>query len=249
MGIFDWPAPAFNWLDALMADQFGPLGRIIAWSVICAIVSMALYAVLSPQNRIKKVKADVAQSRKAMVEDDGEDFGEGMRLAKAQLGHSLKLVGVILIPAVVASLPALSMLVWMDEQYGYTCPMPGTQTTISALPSDAHVEQIGTRPVSENGGACPIVRVSTNTDTGKSDIVIPLQAAVPVIGHQQWWNILIGNPAGYLPANSPIEQIRFDLPAQEIIHFGPNWARGWELTFFVMLIVVSVAIKKGFRIE
>lgn len=249
MGIFDWPAPAFDWLDALMADQLGPLGRIIAWSVICAIISMALYAVLSPQKRIKKVKADVADSRKAMADDDGEDFGEGMRLAKAQLGHSLKLVGVILIPAVVASLPALAMLVWLDGQYGYSCHMPGTQTTISAMPENANVEQIGARPVSENGGACPIVRVSTSTDNGQSDVVIPLQAPVPVIGHKQWWNTLIGNPAGYLPDDTAIQQIRFDLPPQEIISVGPSWARGWELTFFVMLILVSLAIKKGFRIE
>ncbi|WP_339777724.1 hypothetical protein [uncultured Thalassospira sp.] len=249
MGIFDWPAPAFSWLDAAMADPFGPLGRIIIWSIICAIVSMVLYALLSPQNRIKKVKSDVATSRQAMADDDGEDFASGMKLAKAQLGHSLKLVGVIVVPAIVASLPALALLVWLDGQYGYTCPAPGTPTTISASPENAHVEQIGTAPLSSNGGACPIVRVSTTTDTGTSDIVVPLQAAVPVIGHHQWWNTLIGNPAGYLPENTPIQQIRFDLPTQEIIPIGPDWARGWELTFFVMLILVSVAIKKGFRIE
>ena len=53
MGLFDWPAPAFTTLDDLMGDAIGPFGRVLIWGLLCAVVSMVLYRVLSPQTRIK----------------------------------------------------------------------------------------------------------------------------------------------------------------------------------------------------
>ena len=87
MGLFDWPAPAFTTLDDLMGDAIGPFGRVLIWGLLCAVISMVLYRVLSPQTRIKQIKADVKTAQKAMTDDDGEDFAHGMRLARAQPGH------------------------------------------------------------------------------------------------------------------------------------------------------------------
>ena len=88
MGILDWPAPAFGAFDTLMADALGPFGRVLIWALICAVISMLLYKWLSPQTRIKAIKERLKEARQAMAEDDGEDFAEGMKLAKAQLATS-----------------------------------------------------------------------------------------------------------------------------------------------------------------
>jgi hypothetical protein len=257
MGLFDWPAPLFSAFDDLIAHLSGPLGRVIIWAVLCAAVSMAFYTLLSPQNRIRLIKEHLADARTAMAEDDGEDFGRGMALARRQLAESFKLVGVILLPAVIASLPGLALIIWLDGQYGYRCPTADQPVTISAQPENSPVSQIGAVPTGPDGGACPIVQVPT-TNTQRDDATAPsapetmavaLAAPVPVLAHHQWWNSLIGNPAGYLPDQTPIEQLRFDLPAQQILSVGPGWARGWELTFFVVLVLASIGIKKGFRIE
>ncbi len=69
------------------------------------------------------------------------------------------------------------------------------------------------------------------------------------VGRFQWWNRLIGNPAGYVPGGSPVQQLEFDLPALELLSIGPNWLRGWETPFFLTLVAVSILIKVVFRIE
>lgn len=246
MGFFDWPAPAFDALDGLMRHAIGPFGRVLVWALLCAVISMLLYRLLSPQTRIKQIKAEVKTAQKAMADDDGEDFGQGMRLARAQLGKSFKLVGFVIGPAVAASLPALAMIVWLDGHYGYRCPGPDHNVTITVDPEGTLIEQVGINPDARDG-SCPTVQIPGNVE-GQSHIVAPA-AAIPVMHHKVWWNHLIGNPAGYLPDDTPITQLRFDLPAQEIIAMGPDWARGWELTFFVALLLGSLAIKKGLRIE
>lgn len=247
MGILDWPAPAFGAFDTLMADALGPFGRVLVWALICAVISMLLYKWLSPQTRIKAIKERLKEARQAMAEDNGEDFAEGMKLAKAQLAQSLKLVGFVIGPAVLASLPALALIVWLDGQYGYSCPAPGQQVSISAQPDNVAIEQVGINPAGMEDGACPVVQVPGAND-GETYLVAPA-AAIPVIHQKQWWNLIIGNPAGYLPDDSPVTQLRFELPTQQIISAGPDWARGWELTFFLALVLGSLAIKKGFRIE
>jgi hypothetical protein len=246
MGLFDWPAPAFAALDDLMATAIGPFGRVLIWALICAGVSMVLYRLISPQTRIKQVKAEVKAAQRAMSDDDGEDFGQGMQLAKAQLAKSFKLVGFVIGPAVVASLPALALIVWLDGQYGYSCPPPGEPIQIDVEPKDTEIEQIGGNPDAITG-ACPIVQIPGHIE-GHSHIV-EAAAPIPVMHHKVWWNSLIGNPAGYLPDDTPVTQLRFALQSQEILSAGPDWARGWELTFFISLLLGSLAIKKGFRIE
>lgn len=246
MGIFDWPAPVFATLDGLMTNAIGPFGRVLVWALLCAVISMVLYRLLSPQKRIKQIKSEVKTAQKAMADDDGEDFAHGMRLARAQLGKAFKLVGFVIGPAVVASLPALALIVWLDGQYGYSCPAPDQNIAITIEPQGTAFEQVGINPDADNG-TCPIVQIPGNLD-GQSHIVAAA-AAIPVMHHKVWWNHLIGNPAGYLPDDTPVTLLRFELPAQEILSAGPDWARGWELTFFVALLLGSLAIKKGFRIE
>ncbi|MDP2696696.1 hypothetical protein [Thalassospira sp.] len=247
MGIFDWPAPAFHLFDSLMAGLIGPFGRVLVWAALCAVISMALYMLLSPQKRIRAVKDDLAASRRALAADDGDDFEAGMALAKKQLAQSLKLVAVVVGPAVAASLPALALIVWLGGQYGYACPASGTSPNITAEPADATVQQVDTTPPLWGEGDCPVVELPA-MDAGQT-VRVSLDAPIPVLHHREWWNVLIGNPAGYLPDETPVERVEFDLPVQEIIAAGPGWTRTWELTFFAALILVSLGVKKGFRIE
>ena len=87
----------------------------------------------------------------------------------------------------------------------------------------------------------------TNVD---GDVVgdIALAAPVPTIHKKQWWNRLIGNPLGYLPADSDIDAIEIALPERDYLGFGPSWLRPWYVLFFTILVVGSLAIKMAFRI-
>jgi hypothetical protein len=73
-------------------------------------------------------------------------------------------------------------------------------------------------------------------------------ASVAVVHKRRWWSWILGNEAGYLPDSAAADSISFALPSREILTIGPAWMRGWELTYFVSLLIVSLAIKLGFRI-
>ena len=77
----------------------------------------------------------------------------------------------------------------------------------------------------------------------------PVFRVVPVLHKKLWWNSLIGNPNGYLDDDHPVEAIYFELQSMEFLSFGPGWIRGWEFSYFVLLIIVSLVIKFAFRIH
>ncbi len=78
---------------------------------------------------------------------------------------------------------------------------------------------------------------------------VPLAAPVPVIEKHRWWNWLIANPTGYLPADAPVERVEVRLPALEVVPFGPSWMRGWEALFFALFLAFSLVIKKVGKIS
>ncbi|HBN52064.1 MAG TPA: hypothetical protein DD465_23485, partial [Thalassospira sp.] len=69
----------------------------------------------------------------------------------------------------------------LDGQYGYSCPPPGQQVSITTQPENATIEQVGINPTGLEDGACPVVQVPGAND-GETYLVAPA-AAIPVI-HQ-----------------------------------------------------------------
>jgi hypothetical protein len=78
---------------------------------------------------------------------------------------------------------------------------------------------------------------------------LPLQQPVPVIHQKLWWNMLIGNPNGYLPTGTQVVDVSFGLPKNHYLNFGPGWIRAWEFSYFLMVIILSLAIKVAFKIH
>jgi hypothetical protein len=72
---------------------------------------------------------------------------------------------------------------------------------------------------------------------------------VPTIHKRQWWNVLVGNPLGYLPDSSRLESIELGLPQKEYLTVGPAWVRAWYVVFLGVVLAVSLAIKFAARIE
>ena len=72
--------------------------------------------------------------------------------------------------------------------------------------------------------------------------------AVSALRKRAWWNWLLGSPGGYLPDQAALDEVRFELPQRQVLAVGPGWARGFELSYFATVMVVSLAIKILFRI-
>ncbi|MFP4559959.1 MAG: hypothetical protein ACLFQ3_01435 [Thiohalorhabdus sp.] len=246
MGILEAPAPLFAWLDAQMEGLLPPWGRLVAWGAIAALVSMGLYRFLSAQGRIARGKRDLARARQELDAYDGELEG-AWPLIRGLLRAAFRQVGRVGGPAVAASLPLLSLLIWLSTAYGYAYPPPGTEPVIRSQPAELEARWRAARSRGTGDQAVPHVVVADGD--GRVLAEVALREPVPVLHKWRWWNALVGNPAGYLPANGRVERLRLELPRQEVLPLGPSWARGWELSFFLALVVASVALKVLFRIE
>lgn len=241
MGLFDLPEPLFTALDTRLAAFVPDSLRLVIWALLAAAVSMALYRWLSPQSRIARLKREAAEARRALNEHDG-NLDEAAPLMRRMLRLSLLQMGAVTGPAVLASLPILCLLVWLSTAYGYRFPDLGADVPVETRPVKLRAAW---RPPAGAGAA----RLELSDERGALVDQLELRAPVPVIHKWQWWNALIGNPAGYVPDDAPYDSVELTLPRREYLPLGPGWARGWELPFFLVLVLGSVAIKVIFRVQ
>jgi hypothetical protein len=243
MGVFDVAAPLFDWIDGLAAQVLSSWLRLALWGMLAGAVSMLLYRWLSPQEQIRRGKGELRQAQQQLNAFDGE-FADAWPLMRKMLRSALSQVAVVGWPALVASLPLLFLLNWLSNSYGYAYPPAGAQLEIQAVPERYTAAWI--QPDPSGNERYPQVVVS---DPEKNTVIeAQVTAPIPIIHKRKWWNVLIGNPVGYLPDNAPVERIRAPLPRQQHLPFGPSWLRGWEFVFFASLVLVSAGLKAKLKI-
>jgi hypothetical protein len=112
----DFPAPVFAAVDGLMAKVLPPALRLALWALFAAIVTMELYRLLSPQARIFELKLRFAEKKQALDSFDGE-FEDAWPMMRSMLGAAFMRVAIVLPGTLVAALPLLLLLVWIDRVY------------------------------------------------------------------------------------------------------------------------------------
>ncbi len=241
MGFFDLLNPFLGRADALMAGALPPVARLVVWGVVGALVPMGLYWLFSPQKMIVDLKLRIKQSQQALDAHEGE-FKAAFPLMRHSLALAFKQVVVILVPAVVASLPLLFLLSWLYSAYGYRFPTPYTAAQLGVVPAQLHAQW-------KTAGIAARPEIVVVNDVGKRVADVVMKLPLPAVTKQQWWNVFFGDPNGYLPASGPGERIAVAVPAKTYLGFGPSWLRGWEAIFFAVLLVVSLVFKFAFRIR
>ncbi len=239
-GLLDLPAPLLSAIDGVLAGA-PPWLRLIFWGASGALLSMALYRLLSRQQALAETKQRLAAAQRELVAYDGEFDGLLPRIA-AVLRASGRQLWLTLWPTIAASLPLLFLLAWLSNAYGYRLPAVGEPLAVSVTPA--------TLPLPWQGPlAWPAQSVTYRDSAGEPLFELPLSAPVPLLHKRQWWNGLQANPLGYLPAAGAIEQIEFQLPEQVILPFGPTWLRGWLPTWLLATMACSLLIKWRWRLH
>ena len=258
MGLFDLASPAFHVIDLFLAGFLPAVARVALWGILGAAVGMWIYALLSPQDALKRSKTNLATAQAKLSQFDGE-FSELWGLVGLTLKLALGRLGLTLGPAVGASLPIIFLLVWISNEYGYEQPKPSdivdiivvgqieSGTDLKWEPADAVQELSDNKHWQvrwpEEGATVKLFQDKQLLMT------LPSRNLSPVVHRQQWWNSLIANPAGYLPDAAGVEALEIHLTARRIIKSGPEWMAGWPMMFFVSLILGSLAFKIVFRIH
>lgn len=153
MGLLDLPAPALSAVDGLLSPFLPPVTRLFLWAAVGAVLSMELYRLLSPQSRIAATKQAFDVARRRVSGFDGE-FEEVWPDIRRVILLALRRIALVFPATVVASLPLVFVILWLDGHYG----------------------------------------------------------------------------------------------SRQILHFGPLWARGWEVPFFAAMLVFSLIFKSLRRI-
>jgi hypothetical protein len=106
-----------SWIDTELVRMLPPLGRVVLWGSLAALVSMELYRALSPQRRIRAVEEALQRSRLELEAQEGGTFGDGWAVVRDMLRLSLRRVLLVAPAALVAWLPLLAVVLWMSGAY------------------------------------------------------------------------------------------------------------------------------------
>ncbi|WP_119304670.1 hypothetical protein [Dongia deserti] len=238
MGLFNLPEPFFDLVDGSLAT-LPPLLRLILWAIAGAAVSLALYRWLSPQRRIAEAKVAAQEARRRLNAHEG-DLETALPLMRQSMKLALRHVGLVFPAALIASLPVLALLVWLDGAYGYQFPENQQAPTIAVEPQTYSAEWQPSR----TGG-----QIALRDDAGAEVTRLTLAQPITRIEKRHWWNLLVGNPAGYLPDNGPIEGVSIGLPERQYLPVGPDWLRSWLTVALSALVIASLLIMRVARIS
>ena len=238
MGFLDLPASLFDLVDRQLLGPIPPPARLILWAIAAAMLSLTIYRLLSPQSRIAETKRAAAEARRRLQRHDG-DLETALPLMRRSIGLSLLQTGLVLPAAVVASLPVLALLVWMDGAYGHAFPGPTHAPLVVAEPGNYAARWLPEQP----GG-----RVEISDPAGTEVAEVNVAKPVTRIEKRHWWNVIVGNPVGYLPDSGPIDGISIALPERQYLSVGPDWLRSWATIALSALFVASILFMRLARI-
>ena len=254
MGLLDLPTPVLGFIDGLI-DFLPAWIRLTFWALASSALTMWMYKKFSKQEDLGALKAEIKKTQEELAFYDGEISGLWPLIGKS-MKLSFRNMGMTLVPALWASIPVLFVMVFIYKTFGYYFPEADTEVQLKpyevSLDTELEVDSRGSFANSRGF----IVRwpaegqsVAITDQNGADVLSVPLDVPMPVIHKKQWWNWLLGNPAGYLDDNAPVEGVEVDLPWMEFIPGGPSWVRGWEFLYFMVLIAGSIFIKVAFRIH
>jgi hypothetical protein len=252
MGLFDILNPLFTGIETYCLSWIPAWARVALYGLGSGIATMLLYAKFSNQDALTQGKQASKKALSRLRELDPEaEFDVVLATMRKAIAEPLKQAKTAAIPALWASLPLVFVLVWLGNSYSYQAPSAGS--TIQALTEPFVRLQEGNGVHRSEGQTYSLTwpesgQIELKELTGDLIISIPSSTHVPLIHKRKWWNMFVGNPAGYIRESAPITSVEFTIPPKELIDFGPHWLRSWLVFYFAVLMAAAVAIKVKFNI-
>ncbi len=252
MGFFDLANPVLDAINGIIPG--GPLVQLSLWAIVSGVLTILLYRLVSPQEKMSELKPQIKAAQKKLAEFDGEP-SEILPLMKESIGLSLRQLGMALMPALLASIPIIFVLAWASNRLDVIPPEAGAQVPIAVQPGNLELDWYGLDLQATEEAASWIISWPSEQDSasiqfdGDTVLALPIPRYTEVVHKKIWWNSLIGNQAGYLPEGQPVELIQFDFAHHEYLPFGPDWMRGWLTYYLLLLFVSSLVVKFLFKIH
>jgi len=244
-----------NVLDGWLSGWLPDLARICIWGIVSGCAAMLLYYATSNQAAITSLKKETRDLRNRMLKDDLQ-YSEVMRLAKNNLSTSIRLLGKVLTPSLLASAPVLVPVLWLATYQSYGLPPAGESVNVTVTP---HTSNLQFAPSDRFAYIGDDIRFLAAPDVGPVSIMggarlvyqgDPTDPPSPVLYKRHWWNSILKNPVGYIDPDSVVHEIRWDFPRKRLMAEGvPGWAATWEVPFFLFVFVAAIVLKVVLRIQ
>jgi hypothetical protein len=222
---------------------------------------MLLYWRISPQGRIKALKAQISQSQLALRTYKGADLRQMLRLSWQAISPAARQVLLVGAPTLVAVIPVLLLMAWLESSFTYRLPSPGSMVTITTMQTSPIARPLGWVPEEivaqtltngqyivrwpANGSIARLIDVTSQQDL----LRLPIDRPIHTLRQVRWWDrFLHGSSGGYLPTGGPLSSVEIDLPARLLWPFGPPWLCSWHATFMLAMTVGALAAKFRFKI-
>ena len=256
LGLLDIPGLLLGPIDSAPAAIKVPaLLRLLGWGWLSGYAGMWIYRRFSPQQRIAEVRTMLADVQKQLASYDGE-FSGLLPLIRKQFSLAMRQLRLTTAAALLAALPILLMLPWISNTFSERNPAPGESLMLCAEPAQAATQwQWNGRALATDAEGCqqvdwPEITQPLQLKEGSITLLqLPLPAPAGIVHKRHWLNVLVGNPAGYLPEQARTSSIRLHLPYREFIPIGPSWMRGWEAVYFLSALVVSLWLRWRWKLN
>lgn len=255
-GVLDLPGFLLGPIDDLLGLLHVPaIVRVILWGILAGYASLWIYRRISPQQRIGEVRGQLVELRRQLAGYDGE-FAGLMSLVRRQFGLALHQLRLTTGAALLSALPLILILPWLSNAYGVRNPEPGAEIRVCIEPAEAASRLHWSVPTSADASPeCQRIHwpdASSVAELREGEVPVlslPLPAPASIVHKRHWLNVLVGNPAGYLDAGAAMSAIHLDLPAQELIGWGPAWLRGWEASFLISALIASLWLRWRWKLN
>ena len=251
--LFDTLDGACNLLPAAL--------RVSLYGLITGALAMLLYWRISPQGRIRELKAQIAQGHLALRSYKGTDLGQMMRLSGQAVSPAARQVLLVGGPTLVAAIPVVLLMAWLENSYSYRLPGAGSLMTITTIQTSSIARPLGWVPQETVSQALPngqyVVRWPADGSSARlidvsreQDLLrLPLDRPVHTVRQARWWHrFLYGSGGRYLPAGGALSSVELDLPTRLLWPAGPSWLCTWHATFMLAMTVGALAAKFRFKI-
>ena len=180
-----------------------------------------------------------------------------MALSRQNLRLSLTLLVLVIVigPVVLSMGPVISILFWLSSAYCYTQAATDGLTKVSYSPVDATLDITPKTRAVLRDGDLPVHwpaadgNVQLRDESGAVLLDIAPSSVVATVHKRLWWNWLLEHPAGYLDDQSSVDGIEIEMPRKTILNGVPAWMATWAFSFLLGLLICSIGLKVGFRIE
>ncbi len=107
-----------NGVDEVFASFLPLVWRVPFWGLFAGIVASGIYALASNQKAILALKKETQELRARIL--SAENHAEYTALAGKNLKTAVRLLGRVIVPALLSALPVLAIAGWMDAYHADT---------------------------------------------------------------------------------------------------------------------------------